>query len=526
MYSMKYFNRTSLSLALVCLMGYLSMYNSTGSHSSNGGRTGASFDNGTCATGSGCHNSAGTFTPTTSIQLLDGTTPVTSYTANHNYTLRITISASGTNSSTRYGFQAVSIQSGTNNDINGWGTMPTGTKTVAINGRTYGSHSTRLTNNIINIPWTSPATSTGNIVFYASGLVANGNLQQTGDNVDTDTLTITANTSGCSTPLLFPTVTHVKCNGDTTGAISIGTVGGSVPFTFSWTSNKGFTSTQKDLVGIPAGQYQFIVTASGGCKDTLDLTVNEPPVIVPNPSPDLALCIGDTISISSNATGGTGTLSYSWMGPGGFSSGSSSSTIPNAGYAQSGNYIVSVTDTNNCTVQDTVMVRVDSMPMADNITMTPLTGDTYGFGLANARFVNNVLWNFGDGKTGTAQALSHTYTTFGVFTVSAIISNQCGSDTVAIQIALWPASIANTSKKDDMLKVFPNPANDHITIATVNELIDHINITSIEGRVVYKNVLAPTNRATINTSNYPNGMYILQVSTNKGSYQQHLNITH
>lgn len=508
-------------------MGYISMFNSSGSYTSNGGRTGASFDNGTCASTSGCHVS-GSFSPTTTIQLFDGSNAVTSYTANHSYTLRITITSSGTNSSTRYGFQSVCVQSSTNNNINGWGSMPSGTKTVTINSRTYASHSTRLTSNVINIPWTSPATSTGNITFYASGLVANGNFQQSGDNVDTAFLTISPSTSsGCKTPTITPSVTNVKCNGESTGSINIATSGGTTPFSYSWTGPGGYTSTQKDIAGIKAGQYQLILTANGGCKDTVDVTVNEPPTISVNAGPDTALCIGENISLYTNSTGGVGTLSYSWTGPNSFNSTSSSTSISNAGYVNTGDYVIIVKDANNCTMNDTVTVQVDSIPKIDSMLVMLLSNNTYAFSLVNPRFINSVSWSFGDGKNGNAQTLSHTYVNYGVFNVRLIISNQCGNDTFEKYIPVWPTTLNQTNKPAPSIEVYPNPAMQDVNISIDRtSIINKVTITTMEGKIVYINDTYNSSSVRLNTSTYPAGLYIIQVETNSGKYKQRLNVIH
>ncbi|MEZ5017456.1 MAG: choice-of-anchor V domain-containing protein [Flavipsychrobacter sp.] len=526
---MKFINKTSLSMILICIIGYLSMFNSSGSYTSNGGRTGASFDNGTCSNGTSCHSSSGSFSPTTTLQLFDGSTAVTSYTANHSYTLRITISSSGTNSNTKYGFQAVSVKSSNNSNVSGWGTMPSGTKTVTISGRTYASHSTRLTSGVINIPWTSPVTSTGNITFYAAGLVADGNFQQTNDNVATSSLTISASTgSGCTKPTTTPNITHVKCFGDNTGAINITTSGGSSPFSFDWTGPSSFSSTAQNISYVKAGQYRLIITATGGCKDTIYPIINQPASKISlTKSSDAAFCIGDNIPLTASATGGTGTLAYTWLGPLSFTSNSKTPAISPAMVNHTGKYSITVTDANNCIATDTVNIQVDSLPMIDQMIVQKVAENTFKFSMDNPRYVDNQQWIFGDGLNNSNATITHTYTSKGAFVAKLIISNHCGSDTFMSNILNWPTNIYTLKDSKEPIKVYPNPCDKSATITISNDdTVNDILIMSIEGILVYKKRALPNSSFTINTRSYPSGLYLVHLKSTSSYYIHLIKVIH
>jgi len=68
------------------------------------------------------------------------------------------------------------------------------------------------------------------------------------------------------------------------------------------------------------------------------------------------LCEGDTLFLFGNGGG-----SYSWTGPHGYSSMSQNPSIAEVSQADSGSYILTVTDVHNCTDRDTVHVRIDSV---------------------------------------------------------------------------------------------------------------------------------------------------------------------
>jgi hypothetical protein len=148
------------------------------------GYTGAPGDQPmTCLT---CHNT-GTFAPTATLQVFDaaGTTAVTKYALNTEYTIRLTITATGT--PTAYGFQMIDIRKRDSSNVKGF--LPKGSQaadigidTITATGRVYAEHNAKLTSNVINVKWKSPATDLGNIVFYAAGNAVNSSGSNAGDN--------------------------------------------------------------------------------------------------------------------------------------------------------------------------------------------------------------------------------------------------------------------------------------------------------------------------------------------------------
>jgi hypothetical protein len=148
------------------------------------GYTGAPGDQpNTCAT---CHNS-GTFAATATLQVFDaaGTTAVTKYALGQTYTLRLTISATGTPSA--YGFQMIDIRKKDSTNVKGFldksmQAADIGIDTLTATGRVYAEHNAKLTSNVINVKWKAPATDLGNIVFYAAGNAVNSGGSSAGDN--------------------------------------------------------------------------------------------------------------------------------------------------------------------------------------------------------------------------------------------------------------------------------------------------------------------------------------------------------
>lgn len=105
------------------------------------------------------------------------------------------------------------------------------------------------------------------------------------------------------------------------------------------------------------------------------------------------LCVGAVLDLGSNPIGGSGTVTYSWSGPDGFSA-----NIPNpapfsAEVADSGTYTVAMSDENGCTATSDVAVTVHPVPTA---TFTP-PADTIILGnssILSLAFTGNAPWNY------------------------------------------------------------------------------------------------------------------------------------
>ena len=102
------------------------------------------------------------------------------------------------------------------------------------------------------------------------------------------------------------------CGAQPSGTATVTTQGGVTPYTYEWsTAPVQMTATAENLTD---GQYSVTVTDANGCTSVNSVEVLAPPMI------DLTFvatdveCHGDTAgAIVATATGGTGTLVYSWQ---------------------------------------------------------------------------------------------------------------------------------------------------------------------------------------------------------------------
>jgi len=220
--------------------------------------------------------------------------------------------------------------------------------------------------------------------------------------------------------------TDPTCFGGSDGTATGSAAGGSGTYSYSWSPSGGTAATG---TGLSAGiVYTLIVTDGNGCSATDVLMLNDPPAmssaIVSTVSPS---CIGSTDGEATvSVSGGTPQYSYLWAHNGGTSA-------TGTGMGSSTNYVVTITDSNNCTVNDTA-VLIPNTPMTVNT-----TGSGMCFGSSTDLEVTvsgglapySYLWN--NAATGSSQTVSPT----GLTTYSVIITDGLGClgyDTITIAV--------------------------------------------------------------------------------------------
>jgi gliding motility-associated-like protein len=161
---------------------------------------------------------------------------------------------------------------------------------------------------------------------------------------------------------------NISCNGLTNGFIQIDPTTGSAPFVYSWTGPGGFTASTKNISGLKAGQYQFLIVDSSECKasETFDLT--EPGKLGVTYSVPSSISVGFNINCTGDSTGYINiepvnqvkTVDYLWA-DGIF--GKIRTNLP------AGNYSIIITDANNCHASSTItLTEPDSLKLIFDIT--------------------------------------------------------------------------------------------------------------------------------------------------------------
>ncbi|MFA0964829.1 gliding motility-associated C-terminal domain-containing protein, partial [Roseivirga sp. BDSF3-8] len=150
-------------------------------------------------------------------------------------------------------------------------------------------------------------------------------------------------------------VTPVSACSASDGAIEISLTGGSGTFSFAWTGPDSFTASTEDISGLAPGTYDLVVTDDvSGCIATYSTSLADPidfTAQVDNAS-DVSACGANDGSIDISITGGSGTFTFAWSGPDGFTS-----IDEDLSGLAPGTYEVIVTD-DNSTCQTTLTAEV------------------------------------------------------------------------------------------------------------------------------------------------------------------------
>ncbi len=133
----------------------------------------------------------------------------------------------------------------------------------------------------------------------------------------------------------------LPCNGSLFGVVDIEVSGGVDPYTYIWNTGE---NTQ-DLIGKGAGTYCVTVTDANDCESEACYEIFEPDALdLDGDVTDVSCYDGDDGSISLTVSGGTTPYTYLWV-PGG------EMTSEITGLT-AGQYCVTVTDQNNCRIED------------------------------------------------------------------------------------------------------------------------------------------------------------------------------
>ena len=150
------------------------------------------------------------------------------------------------------------------------------------------------------------------------------------------------------------------CFATCTGTASAGSNGVS-PFTYQWSNS----ATTQSINNLCPNTYYVTVTDSNGVAAADTIVISEPTqLIVTDTSTNASCSTCNNGTAISNASGGTPPLIYTW------SNGATTNTIDSL---LPGTYIITVTDSNNCVITDTVTVGFDIGIQQFTIDNSPFT---------------------------------------------------------------------------------------------------------------------------------------------------------
>jgi Secretion system C-terminal sorting domain len=256
--------------------------------------------------------------------------------------------------------------------------------------------------------------------------------------------------------------------------------------TYLW-SNGGTQQMEQITV---SGIYNVLVTDSNNCSasDTVNVTIYALPVV--NIGPDTSIC--GSITLNANISG-----TYTW---------SNSSTASSITVTTSGQYYLTVVDSNGCTGSDTANITI-FLPTFVGIAVTTTQiceddadvlligtppGGTFGG--------TSVTGSSFDPSVGAGQ--HDVYYTF-------TDANGCtGSDTLTLIVS---ACVGISENQEAAFSILPNPNAGNFTLQ-LSENNSQIEITDVLGNIVFSSREINSGNINVSLENQAAGVYFIRVT--------------
>ncbi|WP_367390250.1 PKD domain-containing protein [Lewinella sp. LCG006] len=288
---------------------------------------------------------------------------------------------------------------------------------------------------------------------------------------------------------------------------------------YLWNFGDGTTSTTANPSHTyeMGGTYTVTLELTNACGTTL-LTQE---VGVMRPIPSVAFTTnGDTQGCAPfsvtflNQT--TDAVSYQWSFPGADPSASTDEN-PTVVYNTPGTYPVQLTATNE--TGDSMLTQIDfievlSPPFGNFTAEVDLLTVAFTSTVSNA---NSYTWFFGDGNSSLEENPVHTYLEDGVYEVTLIVENDCGTVSISNSVSIMTTSLEDVDLQMAW-RLYPNPTRNSVWL----EVIDWPTTTA--GTVTIFNALGEQmsrqsislpsgNYRTPLSLNLPAGVYWLRLET-------------
>jgi len=144
-------------------------------------------------------------------------------------------------------------------------------------------------------------------------------------------------------------ISSVSCPGGNDGEIDIEINGGFPPYDLNWSSINGFSSDIEDISGLTTGEYTITIIDNLNCSYEFSFLVSEAdPILIQESHEDVSCFGANDGSININLSGGFPPFNYQW---------SNGELTPNIDNLGPGDYVLIVTDFNDCSQEIEVTIQ-------------------------------------------------------------------------------------------------------------------------------------------------------------------------
>ena len=301
---------------------------------------------------------------------------------------------------------------------------------------------------------------------------------------------------------------NIFCNGQNNGILNVHANGGVGSIIYSLDGNTFQNSNEfTDLYG---GSYTIYTRDQNGCISTFPAVVAEPAEFTIEGNVSNVTCAGGNngvIDISVN--GGTPGFEFSWSN--GVSTEDNFNLIP-------GTYSVDISDQHGCSVTRDFTITEPLTPVIVNGSITNATSPSNGSiditvtgGVGNYTY----LWS--------NSSISEDLSSLSLGTYTVVVTDENGCSASSTFVVTSSAGIKNVGEISNEVVVYPNPANDIITIEGKDVNIDKIEILNVLGQLTFSSEFKGS-KVQINTSNLDQGVYFVKIHSAGKSVMKSLRI--
>jgi len=298
------------------------------------------------------------------------------------------------------------------------------------------------------------------------------------------------------------TPADVLCPGGAGGSIDLDVTGGMMPYTFLW--NNG--DETEDIIDLDAGTYAVTITDANGCTSFLqNIDVSVPEAFDISSVGTNGGCAGGSEgSIDLSVMGGTAPYTYLW---------SNNSTTQDVSNLSAGNYGVTITDNNNCTIASIIGLQ-EPTPLGLSVTTTfPSPGNSDGiiqidpFGGTSPY---SILWFNGEAESVLSDL------PYGIYSVEITDANGC---TYSEVIDFFPPTGVSEPGNLQLFNLLPNPTAD---LFTVRVLFDAYETFTVEvfnsiGQLAMATEHEGSQEAIVfDLNQHASGLFLVVIKTREG----------